>query len=410
MARAMADKMFLTILGRLDEAQARWFAAREAIALGRGGVKAMQRLTGMSKPTILRGIRELKEGDLPPPGRIRRPGGGRKPLEATDPGLTGALERIMDENTAGDPMNLLLWTNKSTTAIAEELTRQGHPVSADTVANRLKELDYSLQANVKDDEGGSPDERDSQFRYINGLVRKYVSRREPVISVDSKKKENVGNFKNPGRNWRKKGNPVETDAHDFAKYKAIPYGAYDSERNEGFVSVGISHETAEFAVESIRRWWKMEARRHYPKAKALLICADCGGGNGYRTRAWKYHLQQFADEFGLCVTVCHYPPGTSKWNKIEHRMFSHISMNWRGKPLRSYQTVVNMIGATRTKTGLRIKAELDPNEYEKGVKISDDEMATINLKPHKTHPQWNYTIGIHRRIRNNSGKHGHTER
>lgn len=395
MAREMADEFFLKILGRLDEAQARWYVAREAIATGRGGIKAMQHLTGMSRPTILRGMRELKGGDLPPDGRVRRPGGGRKRLETADPELIRALERIMDESTAGDPMSLLRWTNKSTTTIADELTRMGHPISADTVSRRLDELDYSLQANRKDDEGRSPDTRDEQFRYINQQVAKFLRRGDPIISVDAKKREQVGNFKNPGKTWRPKGQPRDVSAYDFrrlAKGIAILYGAYDPHRNQGFVNVGISHDTAQFAVESIRRWWRLVGRRHYDGAKALLLCADGGGSNGSRTRAWKYYLQRIADELGLRITVCHYPPGTSKWNKIEHRMFSFISMNWRGQPLVSYETVVNLISGTRTKTGLRIKTKLDRGEYETGKKISDADMEQISIEAHKTHPQWNYTI------------------
>ena len=397
----MADKFFLTILGRLNEAQARWYVAREALALGRGGITTMEGLTGISRRTILRGIRELKQGNLPPQERVRRPGAGRKPLEEADPALTAALKKIMEESTAGDPMSLLRWTNKSCRTIADELARQGHPSSHMTVQRRLHKLGYSLQANVKDDEGPSPDERDAQFCHINREVKRFVRRGDPVISVDTKKKEKIGNFKNPGRNWRRKGNPQEVDVHDFAKHKAIPYGAYDPARNEGFVNVGISHDTAEFAVESIRRWWKVAGHLHYPKAHALLICADCGGSNGNRTRAWKYHLQRFADEFGLRITVCHYPPGTSKWNKIEHRMFSFISMNWRGQPLVSYEAVVNLIGGTRTRTGLRITAKLDPRTYETGEQITDEQMQQINIEVDKTHPKWNYTIS-NRRLHGNA--------
>ena len=391
----MADKYFMTILDTLSEVQGRWYVAREAVALGRGGIRAMEELTGVSRPTILRGIRELKQGDLPPEGRIRRPGGGRKRLEQSDRGLTGALKRIMEESTAGDPMSHLRWTNKSTTAIAGELTRQGHPVSHETVGQRLGELGYSLQANLKNKEGLSPPERDAQFRYINRQVKGFLTRGEPVLSVDTKKKERVGNFKNAGKTWHLKGRPTEVKVYDFprlGKGTAVPYGAYDVERNAGFVNVGISSDTAEFAVESLRRWWKLDGRHHYPQATALLICADSGGSNAGRSRGWKYHLQQFADEFGLSVTVCRYPPGTSKWNKIEHRMFSFISVNWKGKPLISYETVVNLIGGTRTQGGLRIKARLDPRHYEKGVKITDQQMEDIHIEPHATHPQWNYTI------------------
>jgi hypothetical protein len=306
-----------------------------------------------------------------------------------------ALERIMEENTAGDPMSHLRWTNKSTTAIAGELTRQGHPVSHETVRQRLRELDYSLQSTRKNKEGLSPPEREAQFRYINRQVKMFLGRGEPVISVDAKKKERVGNFRNAGKTWRRRGRPTEVNVYDFphlGKGTAVPYGAYDVERNAGFVNVGVSGDTAEFAVESLRRWWKLDGRYHYPKARSLLICADSGGSNASRSRGWKYHLQQFADEYGLSVTVCHYPPGTSKWNKIEHRMFSYISINWKGKPLVSYETVVNLIGGTTTKTGLRIKARLDPRQYEKGLKITDEQMQHINIKPHATHPQWNYTI------------------
>ena len=395
METAMADKYFLTILDQLGEAQARWYVAREAVALGRGGIKAMEELTGMSRPTILRGIRELAQGDLPPEGRMRRPGGGRRRLEQSDRQLIRALERIMEENTAGDPMSHLRWTNKSTTAIAGELTRQGHPVSHETVRQRLGELGYSLQANRKNKEGLSPPERDAQFRYINRQVKLFLGRGDAVISVDAKKKERVGNFRNAGKTWQAKGRPTEVNVYDFphlGKGTAVPYGAYDVERNAGFVNVGVSSDTAEFAVESLRRWWKLDGRHHYPKAASLLICADSGGSNASRSRGWKYHLQQFADDCGLSVTVCHYPPGTSKWNKIEHRMFSYISINWKGKPLVSYETVVNLIGGTTTKTGLRIKARLDPRQYEKGLKITDEQMQHINIKPHATHPQWNYTI------------------
>jgi hypothetical protein len=391
----MADKLFLRILGRLDEAQARWYVAREAIALGRGGIQTMQRLTGMSKPTILRGIRELTEGDLPEPGRVRRPGGGRVRSEEHDPGLTKALARLMDRSTAGDPMSPLRWTHKSTRTIAEELSKQGHAVSYATVRRRLHERGYSLQLNVKDLEGESSVDRDEQFHYINAQVKRHLSRGAPVISVDTKKRENVGNFKNPGKTWRPKGQPEEVLSHDFpdlGEGPAIPFGAYDVERNEGFVNVGTSRDTSEFAVESIRRWWKLVGRRHYPEAKDLLICADSGGSNGSRRRTWKYYLQKLADKAGLNVTVCHYPPGTSKWNKIEHRMFSFISMNWRGKPLVNYESVVNLISGTKTKTGLRIRAKLDPKEYETGQEVSDDEMAQLRLEPHDTFPAWNYTL------------------
>lgn len=400
MTQPTADELFLKVFDTLDEAQARWYIAREVLSRGRGGLKALHELTGISRPTILKGLRELQELDKLGSGeRVRQAGGGRKRLEASDPGLERALEGILGESTAGDPMSLLRWTNKSTSRIAQDLTRQGHPVSDETVRRRLGELGYSLQGNAKNKEEEAPGQgRDAQFRYINAQVKKWLARGEPVVSVDTKKKERVGNFKNSGKTWRPKGQPVEVNVYDYPHLglgTAIPYGAYDVQRNEGFVNVGMTHDTAEFAVQSLRQWWKLVGRRHYPHAKAVLVCADGGGSNGSRNRAWKYHLQQFSDQFGVAVTVCHYPPGTSKWNKIEHRMFSFISLNWQGQPLISYETVVNLIGATRTKAGLRVKAKLDPKFYELGIKISDEQMEQLNIRPHRLHPAWNYTIGPH---------------
>ncbi len=391
------DELFLRVLGTLNEAQARWFVAQEAIARGRGGIQAIHELTGISRPRIVRGIRELESGERlqEAPDRVRLPGAGRPRLTTTDPDLNRSLERIMQETTAGDPMSLLRWTSKSTARIAEELSRQGHSVSGEWVRGRLHELGYSLQQNAKTKEGSSPSERDAQFRYINRLVRRFLRAGDPVLSVDAKKHERVGEFKNAGQTWRKKKDPVRVNMYDYphlGEGPAIPYGTYDVARNRGFVSVGMSAETAEFAVESIRRWWRSFGRRHYPNAHRLLICCDGGGSNGSRNNGWKVHLQQFADRNTLAVTVCHYPPGTSKWNKIEHRMFSHISLNWRGQPLVSYETVVNLISATRTATGLKIKAVLDERVYEKGVKISKEQLSHVNLKPHRTHPSWNYTI------------------
>jgi hypothetical protein len=292
-------------------------------------------------------------------------------------------------------VSLLRWTNKSTARIAEELTRQGHSASDETVRRRLRALGYSLQANVKNLEEGSGNGRDEQFRCLNRQVKQYLVRGGPVLSVDTKKMERVGNFKNSGQTWRPQGQPLEVNTYDYPHLRegpAIPYGAYDVHRSEGFVNTGISHDTAEFAVESLRRWWKLFGRRHYREARRLLLCADGGGSNGSRTRGWKYYLQQLADQLGFEVTVGHYPPGTSKWNKIEHRLFSFISLNWKGQPLVSYETVVNLIGATRTKTGLRVRAELDAKQYEAGIKISDAQMERINLRPHGTNPLWNYTI------------------
>lgn len=394
-----ADALTLRVLKTLNEAQARWYVAREALARGRGGLKGMAELTGMSRPTILKGIRELQaKTRLQTGNRVRAAGGGRKRVEDADPGFGRALERIMAENTAGDPMSLLRWTNKSTARIAEELTQLGHAASDETVRRKLLEMEYSLQVNRKTLEGSSPVERDEQFRYINRLVKQCLRRGDPVLSVDTKKKERVGNFKNPGRTWRPRGQPSAVNIYDFphlGEGPAIPYGAYDVGRNQGFVNVGISHDTAEFAVESLRRWWRLIGRRHYAKATGLLLCADGGGSNGFRNRGWKYHLQQLADALGLEVTVCHYPPGTSKWNKVEHRLFSYISLNWKGRPLVSYETVVNLIGATRTKAGLRVKATLDAGAYELGVKIPDVDMERLNLQPHRTLPQWNYTLRPH---------------
>ena len=389
-------QLFLKILGTLNEAQARWLVARECIARGRGGLKAMHELSGMSRPTILRGVRELKAGQLRSAGeRIREAGGGRRRIEERDPDIKQALEHVMQETTAGDPMSLLRWTCKSTDTIAAQLRRQGHVISADTVGRRLSELGYSLQANVKTKEGRSPPERDAQFRYINAQVKRFLGQGQPVLSVDTKKKERVGAFKNAGQTWRPKGRPHAVNMYDYpslAVGTAIPYGAYDVARNEGFVNVGTNHDTAEFAIESIRRWWRLYGRRHYPEAARLLICADGGGSNGARNRAWKYFLQQLADDLGLEVTVCHYPPGTSKWNKIEHRMFSFISLHWKGEPLVSYETIINLISTTRTQTGLRIRARLDRRSYEAGVTISDDDMRQLSLQPHAVHPQWNYTV------------------
>lgn len=396
MAGKGEQKIILKVLSTLNEAQSRWYVAEKAISLGRGGLKKMHELTGLSRPTILKGIKELEsDRDLSriSEGKIRRAGGGRRRLTNLDPTLTKDLTHIMDETTAGDPMSLLKWTGKSTHNIAEEMMKLGHPMSAMSVYRMLKERGYSLQANVQTKEGESHPDRDSQFRYINAQVRDFIKNREPVISVDAKKKENVGEFKNTGRTWRKEKREVLM--HDFIHLgvgKAIPYGTYDMQKNMGMVNVGITHDTSEFAVESIRRWWKLIGNKEYPQAKKILICADSGGSNGSRVKAWKLYLQKLSDEFNLTITVCHYPPGTSKWNKIEHRMFSFISMNWKGEPLISYETVVNMISATTTRSGLKIKAMLDKNKYEAGIKISDKEMEELKIQYHRLYPQWNYTI------------------
>ncbi|HQT75251.1 MAG TPA: ISAzo13 family transposase [Acidiphilium sp.] len=386
----------LKLLATLDEGQRRWFLAREALQWGRGGIQRVCAATGVSKPTVIKGLKELRQPTLRPTAlRIRRAGGGRKPLETQDAEFGQHLEQIMEQTTAGDPMSLLRWTSQSTYQIRDALRALGHEVSEDTVQRRLRAMDYSLQQNAKDKEGSAPPERDQQFRYIERLARAHLRAGQPVISVDTKKKERVGPFKNAGRTWRPKGQPVPVNVHDFASLgegTAIPYGAYDVGRNQGLVNVGVSHDTAEFAVASVRRWWRLIGRRHYPRAKQWLICADGGGSNGARNRAWKYHLQRLADQTGLAITVCHYPPGTSKWNKIEHRMFSFISLNWQGQPLVSYEAVIGLISSTQTRSGLRVKAVLDPKQYDTGVEVSDEQMETVNLQSHACHPQWNYSI------------------
>ena len=395
---AKADRHWLRVLGTLNEAQARIFVAQKALEEGRGAVSRLARLTSMSRPTILKGMAELEAGRLPgrpENGRIRARGGGRKRLEDADPHVKRVLARLVEASTAGDPMSYLLWTNKLTRHLAEDLARQGYTVSHVTVARCLRELGYSLQANVKTIEGTQHPDRDAQFRYLNDQVGRFVGRHDPVVSVDTKKKELVGALENRGLRWQPAGHPEAVNVHDFPAQgmgKAIPYGTYDVTRDEAVVNLGITHETAEFAVESIRRWWQLLGRKAYPQARRLLICADAGGSNGTRLRAWKVHLQALADRLGLVLTVCHYPPGTSKWNKVEHRLFSFISMNWRGRPLLSYEAVVNLIGGTTTTTGLRVKAILDTREYEPGQKIRDHEMRRLRLKPHKFHGDWNYTF------------------
>ena len=382
----------------MNEFQARLFAADKAPDLGRGGISRLSALTGLSRTTITKAVEELEgRGKLrmPGEGRIRRVGGGRKKVERGDPGIRDLLEKILEETTAGDPMSLLRWTSKSTRTMAEELTRLGHPVSWVTVARCLDDLGYSLQANRKSKEGPQHADRDVQFRYIHRQVRAVLATGDPVISVDAKKKELVGPFKNAGRTWRPQGKPQEVNTKDFpslAKGKALPYGVYDTGQNRAVVNVGVTHDTAEFAVESIRRWWKLDGQNSYPAAQRLLICADAGGSNGSRLRAWKLNLQQMANQIRIPITVCHYPPGTSKWNKIEHRLFSFISLNWRGQPLINYETIINLIGGTKTRTGLKVQAVLDTNEYETGIKVPDKEFEKIKIRHHKVHPAWNYTI------------------
>ena len=399
LGRSLSAKQgrWLKVFRILNEFQARLFAADKALDLGRGGISQLSALTGLSRTTITKAVEELKSGKLlsPGEGRVRRVGGGRKKVEGVDPGVRDLLEKILEETTAGDPMSQLRWTSKSTRTMAEELTRLGHPVTWVTVARCMDDKGYSLQANRKSKEGPQHADRDAQFRYINRQVKALLKTGDPVISVDAKKKELVGLFKNGGRTWRPKGKPQEVTTKDFpslAQGKALPYGVYDTGQNRAVVNVGVTHDTAEFAVESIRRWWKLDGRRSYPAAGRLLICADAGGSNGNRLRAWKLHLQQMADQIRIPITVCHYPPGTSKWNKIEHRLFSFISLNWRGQPLINYETIINLIGDTKTRTGLKVKAVLDTTDYETGIKVSDEELGEIQLRRHKVHPAWNYTI------------------
>jgi hypothetical protein len=385
---------FGTILPHLDERQRRLLMGAEARALGHGGIRLVARAAGVREATVSLGVDELDSG-AGPLGRARRPGGGRKRAADVDPGLRPALLALVEPEERGDPMSPLRWTTKSTRTLAGELTRQGHRVGADTVSDLLREEGFSLQGNAKTIEGKRHPDRPAQFRYINEQVKAHQDSADPVISVDTKKKENVGEFKNGGREWRPKGQPAATRTHDFPDGqlgKAIPYGVYDLAANAGWVSVGTDHDTAAFAVESIRRWWNAAGRAAYPGARRLLVTADAGGSNGYRTRAWKAELAAFALQTGLTVTVCHFPPGTSKWNRIEHRLFSHITMNWRGRPLTSHEVIVNTIAATTTRTGLTVRAELDPGSYPDGVKVSDEQMAALPLDRHAWHGDWNYTL------------------
>jgi len=398
-SEAQIREQYRQIRDSLDERGRREWAASEAMALGRGGIALVHRGTGIVPSTIGKGIKELRErssasAPVEHARRVRRPGGGRPRKVVEDPQLLGALEALVEPSTRGDPQSPLRWTCKSLRQLASELCGAGHQVSHQTVARLLKLLNFSLQSNRKTLEGTQHADRDAQFRYINARTKKQLKAGNPTISVDTKKKELVGEFKNGGAEYRPKGSPEKVNVHDFKGElgRVSPYGIYDIQDNSGWVSVGISADTSEFAVEAIRRWWNAMGYERYSHASELLITADCGGSNGYRTRLWKLELQRLADELGIPVTVCHFPPGTSKWNKIEHRLFSFITINWRGKPLRSYQTVVKLIAGTTTRTGLNVQCELDPYEYEKGRKVSDAEMETVDLRPHKFHGEWNYTI------------------
>ena len=383
-----------------ERARRRW-AAVEALSLGRGGIAAVAKATGISDRTIRNGIRELHEGNAPPAGRQRRVGAGRKTAIQINPGLLDALEGLVEPSTRGDPQSPLKWTCKSTRELSKELKKRGYTVSHSTVARLLKDSGYSLQSNRKTIEGKQHPDRNAQFEYISRRVKSQRRADQPALSVDAKKKENIGKYKNSGRTWRRKGQPVTVQTHDFPKkddtgktIKAVPYGVYDIGRNEAWVNVGITHDTAQFAVASIRTWWRRLGRRRYPKAnlRKNLITADSGGSNGSRSRLWKYELQKLADKLGVQIEVCHFPPGTSKWNKIEHRLFCHITRTWRGEPLQSYETVVTLIGSTRTTTGLEVHATLDEADYKKGIKISNADYQSINITPCKFHGEWNYTI------------------
>lgn len=383
----------------LNERQRRLWAASEAKVLGRGGVSWVSRATGLSRTTITGAMKELDvlEWGVPmsPEEPIRRPGGGRKPLTETDPEVIADLERLVEPTTCGDPPSALRWTCKSTRKLAADLQRQGHTIQERKVAQLLHELNSSLQANRKTKEGADTPDRNAQFEYINRQVQHFQNKEQPVISVDAKKKELIGDFRNVGKEWRPRGDPEPVRVYDFMDKnlgKGIPSGVYDVRANLGWVSVGTDHDTAEFAVETIRRWWLKMGHQTYPMANELLIMADGGGSNGSRTRLWKVALQGLADETGLVISVCHFPPGTSKWNKIEHRMFCHITQNWRGRPLVSHEVMINLIGNTTTKKGLAIKVDLDTNSYPTGIKVTDDQLARLNLKRAKFHGEWNYQI------------------
>jgi hypothetical protein len=386
---------FRALAPELDERRRRLWAAAEARSHPRGGVTAVARATGISVTTIHKGLRELESGETLDPGRVRRPGGGRKPLVEKDPALLKALEGLVDADSRGDPESPLRWTAKSVRKLADGLRELGHEVHFTTVAGLLRGLGYSLQANAKVTEGKQHPDRDAQFRHINARVSAALGAGAPAISIDTKKKELVGEFKNGGRELRPKGSPIAVNTHDFpsdALGKAIPYGVLDIAANQGFVNVGITNETAQFSVASIRAWWQQLGRERYPEAKTLTITADCGGSNGNRTRLWKTELQRLADETGLEISVCHFPPGTSKWNRIEHRLWSFVSHNWRGKPLVSFEVIINLIGATSTRTGLEVYARLDERDYPTKIQVSDAELAAVQLTGDEFHPEWNYTI------------------
>jgi hypothetical protein len=395
---ARIRRKYRSLEPELDERRRRQWAAAEAIDLGWGGVTAVAQATGLSRTTITVGTDELAlpaKQRAAEASRVRHPGGGRRPLTETDPGLLESLEALIEPTTRGDPESPLRWTCKSIRRLADELTRENHPVGAVTVAKLLRQAGYSLQANRKTREGASHPDRNAQFEYINTSVQRFLKHSQPAISVDTKKKELVGDFKNAGREWHPQGEPEEVRVHDFlikTLGKVIPYGVYDMLHNQGWVNVGIDHDTAQFATNSIRRWWSEMGQQRFPKAKDLLITADGGGSNSHRSRLWKVSLQELADELGLRLFVCHFPPGTSKWNKIEHRLFSFITQNWRGKPLVSHNAIINLIASTTTRTGLIVKAALDTNHYETKIKVPDEQLSRLRLKRREFHGDWNYTL------------------
>ena len=399
-AEAEIRQRYRRLKGTLTERSKRLFAASEALAFGYGGVSAVSRATGLSTATIRKGLQEsqaIETGTLEPLAkeRSRRPGGGRKKATDKDPTLLSDLRELVEATTRGDPESPVLWTARSLRHLARTLTERGHQVKRNAIARLLKQLGYSLQGNKKRLEGAQHPDRNAQFEHINRKVRSFQRRGPPVVSVDTKKKELVGNYKNPGPEWQPKGEPAAVKSKDFPDKelgKVSPYGVYDMTANEGWVNVGITHDTAEFAVESVRRWWDRMGRQVYPEATELLITADGGGSNGSRSRLWKVCLQRLASETGLTISVCHFPPGTSKWNKIEHRMFCHITENWRGRPLVSHGVVVNLIGSTTTRTGLRVEADLDTNYYATGIKVTDEELGAVHLKRDKFHGNWNYRV------------------
>lgn len=402
-AHAIQEK-YNALRNLFDERTRRLWAAAEARSLPYGGISVVASVTGLSRTTILSGINELRDTELhlipTASSRIRRPGGGRKSLTDNDVTLEHDLESLVEPLTRGDPESPLRWTCKSTRKLAEELNKHGHRIGDRKVADLLHGLHYSLQANAKTREGSSHPDRNAQFEYINTLAKAFQNRKQPVISVDTKKKELVGNFKNNGVEWRPKSRPEEVQVHDFEDKdlgKVIPYGVYDIVKNEGWVTVGTDHDTSDFAIDTILSWWKRMGRYAYPRAVELLILADSGGSNGSRSRLWKIGVQRLANETGLRVTVCHLPPGTSKWNKIEHRLFSFITQNWRGRPLVSHEVIVNLIGGTTTRNGLNIKAKLSTKKYETGIKISNEDFARIKIKPKQFHGDWNYTISSNKK-------------